>query len=224
MKLSLNNLTAEKVKEPNVSFLRQFLWHGTKGQILENILKEGLKIATQPKLGASQQFPQYHYDGLGVICLTNHEGNGCFYATASYPIDDVMTENFEPIVFQIDPKKINKDFLFERLSSEDGSMYRGAKEFDYLDNIQPDAIVGFFRWNKIRRKYEYYKIQRGEQKMKHGIAVREKATKKLVEFLECPTGQSALRILSGRRHNLDQENYYAEEAMVDETEISAIER
>jgi hypothetical protein len=53
---------------------------------------------------------------------------------------------------------------------------------------------------------------------KHGIAIREKATKKLVEFYETPTGRSTLRVLSGVRHNLG-EDYKAEEEFVDEKEI-----
>jgi len=157
--------TIQSVKRPKVFFLRQFLWHGTRGQNLESILKEGLKIATQPKLGATQQFQEYHYDGLGVVCLTNHEGNGCFYACASYPLDDVMTPEFEPIVLQIDPNKIISQNLFERKSSGDGSMYKGAKEFDYTLSITPDAIVGILKWNKTTRKYEYFQISRNNNEV-----------------------------------------------------------
>jgi len=60
--------------------------------------------------------------------------------------------------------------------------------------------------------------------MKHGISIREKKTKILVEFIECPTGNSALRVLSGVRHNLDKENYEATEDFVNEEEISKIDK
>jgi len=147
--------TKPKAKEP-----RQFFWHGTKGQNLESVLKEGLKIAIAPKLGASQQFAQYYFDGLGVVCLTNHEGNGCFYATASYPIDAVMTDEFQPVVLQINPEKLNESFLTKRESAGDSryNAYRGANEFDYHSDIPPEAIIGILKWNKEKRKYEYFQV------------------------------------------------------------------
>ncbi len=61
---------------------------------------------------------------------------------------------------------------------------------------------------------------RGENKMetKHGITIREKNTNLLVEFVECSVGRSALRVLSGVRHNLG-EDYKASEEFVAEKEI-----
>ena len=61
------------------------------------------------------------------------------------------------------------------------------------------------------------------ESLKHGIAVRERSTKKLVHFIECETGPRALMILSGRRHNLDTTNYRAEEEFVKESEVAGIE-
>jgi len=60
-------------------------------------------------------------------------------------------------------------------------------------------------------------------KMKHGIAIREKETNKLVGFMECEPGQSPLIILSGCRINLDKEFYKANEEFVKEEEIEKIE-
>ena len=58
----------------------------------------------------------------------------------------------------------------------------------------------------------------------HGIAIREKKTKKLDEFMECDVGREALKILGGVRINLNHEDYYAEETMVEQSEIDAIQR
>ena len=55
--------------------------------------------------------------------------------------------------------------------------------------------------------------------MKHGITVREKKIDNLIEFIECPTGNNALRILSGIRINMNHEDYKASEEMVEESEI-----
>jgi hypothetical protein len=54
--------------------------------------------------------------------------------------------------------------------------------------------------------------------MKHGITIRRKEDKALVEFFECETGHQALRVLSGVRHNLG-EDYEASEDFVEEKEI-----
>ncbi len=59
---------------------------------------------------------------------------------------------------------------------------------------------------------------------KHGITIREKKTNKLVEFIKCGTGNTALRILSGVRMNLNHDEYTAEEGFVSQTEIDAIEK
>ncbi len=56
---------------------------------------------------------------------------------------------------------------------------------------------------------------------KHGIAVRNRKTNQLIEFIECDTGRPALRMLSGRRMNLHQD-YDAQEDFVDEAEIQQI--
>jgi len=56
---------------------------------------------------------------------------------------------------------------------------------------------------------------------KHGIAVREIKTKKLVEFIECATGRPALKILGGIRINMSP-NYRASEEFVTEKEITEI--
>lgn len=58
--------------------------------------------------------------------------------------------------------------------------------------------------------------------MKHGIAVREKKTNRLVEFIECETGRPALRILSGIRVNMNKDDYKAEETFVEEDEIKGM--
>ena len=56
---------------------------------------------------------------------------------------------------------------------------------------------------------------------KHGIAVRNKKTKQLVQFVECQYGSSALRVLSGVRMNLHKE-FDAQEDIIDEKEIALI--
>jgi hypothetical protein len=61
------------------------------------------------------------------------------------------------------------------------------------------------------------------ESLKHGIAVRRRSDKKLVQFIPCEVGTRALRILSGRRHNLDTTNYRAEEEFVKQSEVEGIE-
>lgn len=56
---------------------------------------------------------------------------------------------------------------------------------------------------------------------KHGIAVRNKKTKQLVQFIECQYGSPALRVLSGVRMNLHKE-FDAQEDIIDEKEIELI--
>jgi len=46
------------------SIVKGLLFHGTKGENLESILKNGLTIAQRPKIGASQHFSQYHFDAF----------------------------------------------------------------------------------------------------------------------------------------------------------------
>jgi hypothetical protein len=60
--------------------------------------------------------------------------------------------------------------------------------------------------------------------MKHGIAIREKKTNVLVEFMECETGNRALKILAGCRINLNHEEYKANEEEVEEKEIQEVVR
>jgi hypothetical protein len=52
--------------------------------------------------------------------------------------------------------------------------------------------------------------------MIHGIAVKEKATGEVVDFIKCDVGRPALRVLSGIRINLNHEDYEAEEDLIDE--------
>lgn len=58
---------------------------------------------------------------------------------------------------------------------------------------------------------------------KHGITIRKKKSNILVEFIECRTGNHALRVLSGVRHNLGND-YKASEEFVSEEEINAIKK
>jgi len=58
--------------------------------------------------------------------------------------------------------------------------------------------------------------------MKHGITVRERATNKLVEFIECAIDSSALKILLGITMNINKTDYKAEEEFVKEEEIENI--
>ena len=53
---------------------------------------------------------------------------------------------------------------------------------------------------------------------KHGIVVRERKTKKIVEFIECATGRPALKILSGIRINMSPD-YKASEEFIDEKDL-----
>ena len=53
----------------------------------------------------------------------------------------------------------------------------------------------------------------------NGIAIREKSTNKLVEFMEC-SGREALRVLGGSRINLNHADYKSnEEFGVTEEEV-----
>ncbi len=58
-------------------------------------------------------------------------------------------------------------------------------------------------------------------KTKHGIAIRDRRTGELIEFIETATGRSALQVLSGVRINMGSD-YKAEEDMVSESEIAKI--
>jgi len=57
---------------------------------------------------------------------------------------------------------------------------------------------------------------------KHGITVREVKTNKLVKFIQCATGRTALQILSGIRRNMSS-NYRASEEFINEQEIAKLE-
>ncbi|CAK0755909.1 hypothetical protein CCP3SC1AL1_2210008 [Gammaproteobacteria bacterium] len=59
-----------------------------------------------------------------------------------------------------------------------------------------------------------FKIKQ-EKKFKHGIAIKEKDTNNIVDFIECPYGTSALRVLSGVRRNLDNKRYKASEEIIE---------
>ena len=56
---------------------------------------------------------------------------------------------------------------------------------------------------------------------KHGIAVRNRKTKVLVQFVECSYGSNTLRMLSGVRMNLHKD-FDAQEDIVEEEEIKLI--
>ena len=60
--------------------------------------------------------------------------------------------------------------------------------------------------------------------MVHGVAIRSKKDKSLVNFIETRYGAQALRVLSGVRHNLDDKNYYAEEDIVSDAEVAKIKK
>ncbi len=62
-----------------------------------------------------------------------------------------------------------------------------------------------------------------EKGLIHGIAIREKKTKKLVDFIPCDVGNRALKVLSGVRINLGN-NYDAQETFVKQEEIDLIEK
>lgn len=53
---------------------------------------------------------------------------------------------------------------------------------------------------------------------KHGIAIRERPTGRLVEFIVCGTGREALMVLSGVRRNLGR-GFDAQEEVIKESEI-----
>lgn len=57
--------------------------------------------------------------------------------------------------------------------------------------------------------------------MIHGITIREKSTKKLIDFIPCPVGTRALYVLSGVRRNLGSD-YDAQEELVNEAETNII--
>jgi len=49
---------------------------------------------------------------------------------------------------------------------------------------------------------------------KHGITIRDKKTKEIIRFIECETGRTALKILSGVRHNLNNKDFIASEEFI----------
>ena len=51
---------------------------------------------------------------------------------------------------------------------------------------------------------------------KHGIAIRNRKTKELIEFIECDYGKVALRVLGGVRINMDTKRYIASEEVIAE--------
>jgi len=60
--------------------------------------------------------------------------------------------------------------------------------------------------------------------MIHGVAIRRKKDKELVQFMETGYGMQALRVLSGVRHNLDDKNYYAEEDIVEKSDVDKMKK
>ena len=58
----------------------------------------------------------------------------------------------------------------------------------------------------------------------NGIAIREKSTKKLVEFIEC-SGREALKILAGSRINLNHDDYQSKEEFgITEDEVKKMKK
>ena len=55
----------------------------------------------------------------------------------------------------------------------------------------------------------------------HGVSVRNKKTKELVEFIETDYGRTTLSVLSGIRINMSPE-FIAQEENIEQSEISAI--
>lgn len=51
----------------------------------------------------------------------------------------------------------------------------------------------------------------------HGIAVRDVKSNKLIDFIKCEIGRSALRVLSGIRMNMS-DDYRASEELIEEAE------
>ena len=60
--------------------------------------------------------------------------------------------------------------------------------------------------------------------MKHGIAIKDKKTGKIVEFEECAYGREALMVLSGMRRNLNREDYTADEVVLTDDEYDAYKK
>lgn len=60
--------------------------------------------------------------------------------------------------------------------------------------------------------------------LKHGIAITEKVSGKLIEFVECQTGRVALKVLMGIRHNLNHNEYKAEETIISLCKINKINK
>ena len=58
--------------------------------------------------------------------------------------------------------------------------------------------------------------------MIHGITIRNRASKELVEFIKCPVGRQALMVLSGVRRNLGSD-YDAQEDFITTEEFSELE-
>ena len=54
--------------------------------------------------------------------------------------------------------------------------------------------------------------------LKHGIAIRERKTNKLIEFIKC-SPERALTILSGVRRQMDNKRYKADETFLSDSEI-----
>ena len=55
----------------------------------------------------------------------------------------------------------------------------------------------------------------------HGIAITERKTGKLVDFIKCGLGRQALSVLGGVRINLDKQ-YKADETFITEEEYTAV--
>lgn len=56
----------------------------------------------------------------------------------------------------------------------------------------------------------------------HGIAIRDRKTKRLVRFVECDVGREALRVLGGVRINLNS-RCVAEEEVLDASIVTELE-
>ena len=137
------SLRKEKVRQPNV------LWHGTSSSVIEDIKREGLKCACSPAAGATSEYCDV-YDALGVVCLTDNVKNARFYSIVSTVLARHLSVD-EMVVVKVDEGKLDRDKLVKRKSVDKVNVLSGG-EYDYLEDISPDALT-FYKWNSKAKDF-----------------------------------------------------------------------
>lgn len=143
--------TGEEIDIDEWTDRKDILWHGTTRIHLRSIREKGLVKATEPALGATKEYVDIA-DTVGVVALTDTQQNARFYAL----VTTVITHNLKSrdmLVVAVRRKNLNLDWLLKRQPSEEGVRAIPGHEYDYLMDIPPEDIEGFFVWDERRKTF-----------------------------------------------------------------------